>query len=327
MKIFKAEIKDTADLKVVRLKNHQTNTFCKIIPELGNNLVSLTIQNKQSLEMLYIPSEINKLRNQKQPFYGNPILFPFPGRIPEGHFTFQGRTFQLPINFNDGTAIHGFVYDKKWEIAEISDPSEEEAYLKAYYQSDSEIERFYPFPFKIELTYILRDTELEIDCVISNRGEEVLPFGYGIHPYFQLLGKRSDWVLYFPATEMYELVNLLPTGKTIPLPSNFDFREGKSLEGVYLDNLFGNLRTGKEGTVTCSLVNSSLRIQLTITSDKNFKYYVLYAPQNQSFICIEPYTCIPNAFNLTQKGINTGLQLLKPKERFQSKIWFRWEFL
>src|SRR5712692_9930408 len=40
---------------------------------------------------------------------GIPILFPFPNRIRDGRFTWDGKEFQLPLN--DGpqrNAIHGF---------------------------------------------------------------------------------------------------------------------------------------------------------------------------------------------------------------------------
>jgi len=64
-------------------------------------------------------------------------------------------------------------------------------------------------------------------------------------------------------------------------------------------------------------------LSLKIVSDKNFEYYVLYAPKTGSFICIEPYTCIPNAFNLADKGFNTGMRVLKPKEKFKATILFK----
>src|SRR5262249_24059411 len=50
---------------------------------------------------------------------GHPILFPFPGRMREGKFTFEGKTYQLPLN--DSTkqhAIHGFTPRNPWRVTD-----------------------------------------------------------------------------------------------------------------------------------------------------------------------------------------------------------------
>ena len=323
MKRFRSEIEQKADIKIVSLIDDRNSIRARIIPEIGNNLVSLSIGKGN--ELIYIPDQIGNLKKLSRQFYGNPILFPFPGRIPEGKFTFQNQNFQLPINFSDGTAIHGFVYNKKWEVEELSSPSDKKAYLKSACRSDAEIEKVFPFPFKIEFTYILRESELEMVFTAENIGENPFPFGYGIHPYFLLPGKRADWVLYFPANEIYELVDILPTGKTKEIPAQFDFRKEKSLEGIYMDDLFGNIQKSKDRVISCWLRNKATNLKLTVTSDQNFDYYVLYAPKEHAFICIEPYTCIANAYNLANSGIETGLRILQPKEMFKATIFLRWE--
>ena len=33
---------------------------------------------------------------------------------------------------------------------------------------------------------------------------------------------------------------------------------------------------------------------------------------------MEPYTCAPDAFNLTARGIECGLRVLKPRESFET---------
>lgn len=323
---FIAEIQHEANLQVVSLSDQKNSVKAKIIPELGNNLVSLTVCNlgKYS-ELISIPAEIQNLKNKEYQFYGNPILFPFPGRIPKGEFQFRNQKYQVPINFRDGTAIHGFVFDKKWEISEISSSSSKEVFLKSTYISDPTVKKFFPFSFQVEMTYILREAELEMDIKAVNRGEQPFPFGYGIHPYFSLPGNREDWTLHLPAAELYELVDLLPTGVSKKIPKQFDFRSDRSLQDTYMDDLFGKLKK-KHGSVSCWLKNRTTNFKLTVISDQNFDYYVLYAPKEHDFICIEPYTCIPNAFNLENAGVKTGLRLLNAGEPFKARILFKWEF-
>ena len=325
---FSAETEEDKEsgLQIINLIDKSESVKAKIIPELGNNLVSLTIAHKgQDLELIDIPTEIKNLKSGDYQFYGNPILFPFPGRIPRGEFHTHDQKFQVPINFRDGTAIHGFVYDKKWEVSEVSTPSNKEVFVKSTYISDSEIAEFFPFPFQIEMTYRLGKSELELTFQAKNTGEQAFTFGYGIHPYFQMTGRRKDWVLYLPANEIFELIDLVPSGHAKKIHEPFDFRTEKSLKEIYMDDLFGKLTKDKDGFVSCWLKNLVNGFKLTVISDQSFEYYVLYAPQEHDFIFIEPYTCIPNAFNLVHSGVETGLRMLEPNETFEARIWFKWK--
>ena len=316
---FLTEITEEAEFNIVNLIDQKNSVRAKVIPALGNNLVSLMVGED---ELISIPDKIPNLKSYQ--FYGNPILFPFPGRIPEGKYAFQEQQYQFPINFGDSTAIHGLVYDKKWSIVETSGQSEGAAVLKSSYKGESETKDVFPSQFKVEMTYILRESKLEMIFEATNIGDESFPYGYGLHPYFMLPGKREDWVLYFPANKIYELVNIRPTGKTMDIPAQFDFRNEKTLEGVFMDDLFGELKK-EQGAISCWLRNLTTNFKLTVSSDENFDYYVLYAPKEHNFICIEPYTCIVNAFNLANSKIETGLRTLTPDETFHAKIEFEWE--
>ena len=176
------------------------------------------------------------------------------------------------------------------------------------------------------MSYILRENELVMIFEAINLGEEAFPFGYGLHPYFLLPGRREDWFLYFPANKIYELVNILPTGKVEDIPPELDFRSEKSLEGVFMDDLFGEIKRDNSGSISCWIRNRVSNFKLTVTSDQNFDYYVLYAPPEHNFICIEPYTCIANAVNLANSGIKTGLRTLSPEETFRLEISFNWKW-
>ncbi len=319
---FSSEVKQEYNTEIITLTDQEHQVGAKIIPEWGNNLVSLMV-GKQ--ELIWLPTEIKNLRDEKRQFYGNPILFPFPGRIPGGKFRFQNKDFEVPVNFNDGTAIHGFVYDKRWHVLERSDPSDKETFIKSEYRSNSDIETYFPFIFRLEMTYTLRDNELEICFMAENIGIDAFPFGYGLHPYFQLSGKREDWILNLPASELFELDQLVPTGIRDMVSEKLDFRKGKSFKDIYMDDLFGDLKKDKRGFITCWLNNMKTNFKLMVTSDNNFEYYVVFAPEWGNFICIEPYTCIPNAFNLASQGIVTGLRVLNSNKKFTAKIWLRWE--
>ena len=314
-------IKEILDgLEVYTLFNENEQTKVSIAPALGNNLVSWKIiRDEKEIELIYVPKPLIELKKIKKKFFGNPLLFPFPNRIVKGKFSFKGEEIRLPINFDDGTAIHGLVYDKVWKVKE-SNQSELEASLTSIYESDAQIKKFFPFPFQIQVKYVLKARELSMEFLITNLGEKELPWGLGIHPYFFLNASRSDWKLQLEASSIYKLVDCIPTGEIFSIPEPMDFRKMKKLDEIYLDDLYSGF---PEDGFEVVLENPKGDIKLIVESDKNFQYCIIYAPEGKNYICIEPYTCLTDAYNLEKRNIKTGLRTLAPKKSFKTIIKFK----
>ena len=88
-----------------------------IVPGVGGTCNRYVWEHEgASLELISGAPDYETLR--KSPIlYGNPILFPFPNRIRDGHFDFQGRHVSLPLNEPERhNAIHGLVLDRPWEV-------------------------------------------------------------------------------------------------------------------------------------------------------------------------------------------------------------------
>ena len=52
------------------------------------------------------------------------VLIPFPGRIGHGAYTFEGQSYQMPINDKEGpNAIHGFLRSVVWDVTDQTDDS------------------------------------------------------------------------------------------------------------------------------------------------------------------------------------------------------------
>src|ERR1700720_2655986 len=45
--------------------------------------------------------------------WGSYVMAPFAGRLRNGRFTFEGHTWQLPLN-QAPHAMHGILYDRTW---------------------------------------------------------------------------------------------------------------------------------------------------------------------------------------------------------------------
>ena len=74
----------------------------KIAPRAGFNAFSFRVpHNGQNVPILVEPK--NETELQKGGFnFGYPLLFPFPNRLPEGHYSFEGRDYKMDVNFKDG---------------------------------------------------------------------------------------------------------------------------------------------------------------------------------------------------------------------------------
>ena len=90
----------------------------EVWPMWGFNCLKWQIsQNGKWADILYhMPDwETNPVPTRS----GQPILFPFPGRLRDGRLTLDGKTYQLPLN--DSTkqhAIHGFTPRNPWRVTD-----------------------------------------------------------------------------------------------------------------------------------------------------------------------------------------------------------------
>lgn len=282
-----------------------------IVPRWGGRIIALRHLEKEA-HLLRMPSSLAAYR-ENPILYGIPILFP-PNRIADGTFTYQGRSYQFPINEPEkNNHIHGFVHDQPWQVTAARTEGAK-AIVEVLYDSanDPEISRWFPHPFRLKMTYTLKGNTLWKEATVENRGTEAFPWGLGFHTTFL-----------FPPTGLFSLSvekrwklneRNLPTGELEPLDGE-PWREGLSLKDRPLDDAF--LATpGKEGYNEAKLWDPERKIQVIYRCDENFKHWVVYnADSRQGFLCPEPYTWVTNAPNLDLPPERTGLRELAPGEK------------
>ena len=61
-------------------------------------------------------------------------------------------------------------------------------------------------------------------------------------------------------------------------------------------------------------------VEIAVISDEAFKEFVIYAPLDRDVVCLEPYTCATDAFNLETQGIDAGVIVLEPGESWSGTI-------
>jgi aldose 1-epimerase len=305
------------------LTHPRSGATAKILPEVGFNLYQLQIPvGSRTVEVLDAAPDFES-SGQAPNHNGIPILFPFPNRIRGAKYSWGGREYALEGVHQDGqgNAIHGLVIDRPWRVIE-SGP--ERAIGRFQLSVDAPDRRpLWPADFLIEVQYKLRENDLRCDVRIENPDSVPLPFGFGTHPYFRVpLDKatsRGDCLIQAPASEEWESVNCLPTGKRLAVAGRKDLREGQELEGLKLDDVLTGLKS-KGGEIETVIMDPGAGLQVRQAFFSAFRELVVYTPPHGRSVCLEPYTCTTDAIHLAESGIDGGWRVLPARAEFLT--WF-----
>jgi len=282
-----------------------TTARAAVAPGLGLNCFSFDAR-------LPILESVDFAEFRKKPTsYGIPLLFPFPNRIRDGAFMFQGERFRID------PSRHGFVRDKAWKVLETGASNLDGAWIRAEIKAGDyprEILDQFPFPFTLDVTWRVRNAALEIDAIAENTGERTMPTGFGIHPYFR---RPERGTVQVPAAKRWELSDSLPTGKLLDVEGACDLREAKDLAGLTLDDIYTEPLADASGRVECVLNDDVNKLQTVVEFHRQqFPHVVVYTPPApRSAICIEPNSCPTDAFNLQLHGVDADLIELEPGQK------------
>ncbi len=115
----------------------------------------------------------------------------------------------------------------------------------------------------------------------------------GWHPYFTTGTPVDRLELQFSSTSIVEFdEKLIPTGKVLPYQ---EFKQGKSMNGVELDNSF--LLDFDAAQPLCTLTDPEKRIRIAFYPERSYPVLQVYTPPHRNSIAIENLTGAPNAFN------------------------------
>jgi len=256
---------------------------------------------------------------------GIPLLFPYAGRLRGKTLTWDGRTWPLEGDDHRGNAIHGYVQNRPWRVIEQAAHR-----VVGQFQAsldDPALLQAWPADFRITATYELAGSSLSSTFLIENPDQRPLPFGFGTHPYFcvPLGGSRADACLVeLPVRQRWELVDMLATGRRLPVESSEAFQAGLPFGQMKFDDAFTDLQF--DGSWCRSrIVDPGSGRRLVIEFDQAFRECVVYNPPHRQAVCIEPLTWCPNAFELEQQGRDAGLRILQPGESLQCQVTMRVE--
>ena len=267
---------------------------------------------------------------------GHPILFPFPGRLRDGRFTANGKTYQLPLTDSSKKhAIHGFTPRNRWHVADMGGGPDAAVAVGRFnvWEDFPEAVDHWPSHPELHITYRLTADRLRVEARVDNRGNEPLPFGLGYHPYFRLPGVSdpdvSRYVLKANVSKVWEVDgDNLPTGVAAEVPATLDFRRPKPVGATQLDNVLTGVTSTPEADGLRELAvlsHPDSPGRLRILADPAFRELVLFTPAHRQAVAIEPYTCSADAANLAARGVDSGWRTVPPGGLWTAAVEYRWE--
>jgi aldose 1-epimerase len=225
------------------------------------------------------------------------ILAPWPNRIRDGRYTFDGLSQQLaltePVRHN---AIHGLVNWSRWRAAKHSTDE-----LTVEY--DLPPQPGYPWPLSLQTTWRVGPDGLRADHTVTNVAARPAPFGFSVHPYLIVPGVPiEELVLHLPARSRL-LVDgrLLPIGAARVAGSEYDFTEPRRLGAQVIDTAFGDVIRSDGGGSAVTLRAPDGR-GVRIWADAGFGWWqvftsdTLVGARHRRSVAVEPMTCPPDAF-------------------------------
>lgn len=226
------------------------------------------------------------------------VLAPFPGRINNAQYVFDGHTQHLLANERAGVhAIHGFVRMLPWQVVDQSNAS-------VTLNLRTSPVAGYPFQLDMTITYTLNCSGLIVTTKVRNDSDVRAPFGIGYHAYF-VVGTEfvNQAVLSIPFSHVLEFEQLIPTGKTLLVDDlEVNFTNKRPIGDAVIDNCFINGLAADDGLVHVVLTGPERSLSVWMDPIA-YPYCVVFTAdtlvesRRRRALAIEPMSCASDGFN------------------------------
>jgi len=248
--------------------------------------------------------------DQTPPSGAGIVLVPWPSRIRDGKWVANGVTHQLDITeVPRNTALHGLLRYTEYRM--IAQESDSVTLTTRVYPRPG-----YPFLLDTAVHYELVADGLRVTHRIENDGADSAPVAIGSHPYLKIGGVATeDLILRGDAASHITFdERLLPIAEVQVDGTEWDFRKGRRVGDLHLDDTWGELPS-HDGEVVSSLTAPDGR-SVSMWAEPIFGYVQVYTsrdfPGESMAIAVEPMTAPAEAFNSGR-----GVRWLDPGEEWE----------
>lgn len=276
---------------------HQISSgrYGAVVTEVGATLRSLTVDGE---ELLWTFAEDGVPRSSQ-----GRQLVPWPNRIRDGRYSFDGVDYQLPITeVPRNNAIHGLGAGMPWRLVSHA---EDEVILSATVFPQAG----WAGVLEVTIGHRLSSDGLAVSVEARNVGSTRMPYGYGAHPYIKADLASTELGFTFTKELTVTPERLLPVD-VAPLTPEHDFRRRRPIG----DAVFDTALTAVEGPWRVEVVTGGRTV--TFWADETLPWGQVFTPPKRHAIAVEPMTCGPDAFN--EGPTHADLIVLEPGERTHS---------
>ena len=306
------------DLDLLQITDVTNGIQVRILPQAGALLHEFSIPlGNRRIQVINGYKNLADLHKNFSSSYKSAKLSPFVCRISEGKYSFEENTYEFEKKFNDGSAIHGILFNKPFTVlGKIIRENEASITLVYHYEKEDPA---YPFEYKIAVQYTLKKSgRLYLDTTVTNPSQRTIPIADGWHPYFSLEGEVNQWLLSFRSRK-----NLVFDEKLIPMGHTREvnkFYSPRLIGDEFFDHCF--LLEPDPGTASAVLENPANHLRLSFFPDSHYPYLQIYTPDDRKSIAIENLSSAPDCFN---NGL--GLIILKPGQSQSFTVLYQLEFM
>jgi len=275
----------------------------RLLPGFGSNLCGL---KAHGYDFLY-PSP--RLSDDTR-HYGIPVLYPFPGIVNDRQITFDGIVYNFPANRGD-LFRHGYVMGEKFEFS-LPKCTQDQVSVNTWIEITPQhpLYQIFPIANRLDLKFTLKYDRVIIEAHIRNlESNKRFPFGFGLHPYFNIIGPRKTVLIHVPMKKW-----LNPTTGELEEPANgpIDLRKPVSLDNLVIDDVWW----GMDPACSQTLSYETIQKRISVVTSEHFTHSVTYCPEGAEYYCPESWTCAPDAHNLSWSGKTEAahLMILDPGE-------------
>jgi aldose 1-epimerase len=257
----------------------------ELLPSVGARVHRLRVFGHDLLRTPDDPSE-----HRRDPFrWGAYVMAPWCNRIEATPTTVDGEVVRVASNFDDGSAIHGQVYDAPWELAP-------DGSLSINGGGGG-----WPWPYRCMLRVAVDGAAVTLDLSLTNLAMAPMPAGLGLHPWFRRpLDVRIN-------AELLLRSNLDRDALLEPVSGPWDLRTASPMPG--------DLDAAWQATddPVCELQWPSLGIRAVLRARSDAGVWIVAAsPSALDGVAIEPQTHAPWGLRRFINREPGALQLVEP---------------
>ncbi len=218
-------------------------------------------------------------------------IFPVCGRMIDGQYTYDGKTYEIPL--------HGFARYEEWQVVHQKANA-----LTLQLKDTPKTLAMYPFRFALEISYTLAEDTLNVAMILHNEDDKDMIFALGGHPGFNVPLTEGEafeeYVVEFDEPCQPKRLDLSERCFYLESATPYPLADGKTI--ALRHDLFDNdaifLRDSAKG-VTLRSAAGKRSVHMSFPDMKFIGLW--HKPHSDApFLCIEPWLGAP----ATEGGVN-----------------------